>query len=118
MPNPTIDNRIAKAKLDRIIGEIQSERTFLTCGQHGYVAYIRNGQVNPPAPRGCPDCWKAYYFTIHAMQAPEARYEHLQELEEVIRHTTEFAEKGKFGGDFELYSPSDPRFKVKIEKEK
>lgn len=115
--NPTIDKKLAKSKLDRIIQELQGEKIFLTCGKHNYVAWVKKGAVNPPQPRGCPDCWKAYFFTLHAMTAPHARYEHIQELKEVIRHTVEYAEKGQFGKDFELYEPGDPRFKVKIEKD-
>ena len=119
MFNPTINKGLAKSKLDRIIDELKSEKLFLTCGKHAYVASFSKskGGVMPPQPNGCPDCWKAYYFTLHALTAPHLRYEHLQELEEVIRHTVEFAQKGKFGKDFELYEPTDPRFKVSISKD-
>jgi hypothetical protein len=115
--NPTINAKLAKSKLDQIVQELQSEKLFLTCGKHQYVATVKGGVVNPPAPRGCPDCWKAYYFTVHCLCAPHMRAEHLDELESVIRHTVEYCEKGQFGSDFELYSPGDPRFKVSFDKE-
>jgi hypothetical protein len=81
------------------------------------VATVRKGAVKPPEPRGCPDCWKAYFFTIHAQTAPHLRQEHLDELESVIRHAVEFSEKGQFGKDFELYEPGDPRFQITIDKD-
>lgn len=94
--NPTIDKRLAKSKLDRITDELNSGKLYLTCGRHSYVAYVKQGGVTPPEPRGCPDCWKAYYFTLHCITAPHQRYEHLEELNEVIRKTVEMVEKGKF----------------------
>jgi hypothetical protein len=115
--NPSIDKKAARRKLDRIVSEIQSEKLFLTCGQHAYVAYIRNGIVNPPQPIGCPDCWRAYFFTLHAMTSPELRQEHLDELEEVIHKTVEYERQGKFGDDFQLYEPGDPRFRLEVHKD-
>ena len=115
--NPTIDKRLAKAKLDRIVDELKSEKLFLTCGKHSYVAYVKNNVVRPPQPTGCPDCWKAYYFTLHAITAPHLRQEHLDELDEVVRKTVEYQKKGRFSEDFELYSPQDSRFSINIEKD-
>jgi len=99
---------------ETILSEIRSEKFIPTCGKHGYVASRKkNGKIRiiPPEPNGCKDCWFAYYLTDHALTPPEKRQERLDELEEVIHHTVEFAQKGKFS-DMELYEPGDPRFVI------
>lgn len=77
-----------------MVGEIGGGKIHLTCPAHHYVA----GKL-PPQTKGCPNCWKAYYWFDYATTPPHMRYERLQELESVIHHVVEFAEKGKF--DFE-----------------
>jgi hypothetical protein len=117
--NPTLNKSILKNKLDHWIAEIQGGQIYLTCSKHGYVARRSgtrgDGGLIPPQPRGCPDCWRCYFVADYCLNNPETRYEQLQQLDEVIHHTVEFAKKGKFGADFELYEPGDPRFQIKIE---
>jgi hypothetical protein len=107
---------LAKEKLDRIMEEVQGGKVLLTCKKHNYVG----GKIppNPDGPsRGCPECWKCYYWWDFATTPPHLRQERLDELEMVVHHAVEFAEKGKFGNDLELYKPGDPRFQVEIEKD-
>lgn len=115
--NPTIDKRLAKQKLDRIFGDLKSGTVVLTCGKHGYAAYVQKGAIRPPAPNHCPLCWEAYLVTDYAMTDPNIQYERLAELEEVIHHAVEFEKTGKFGKDFELYAPGDSRFEVHVAKD-
>jgi len=110
----TPEQKAAKQKLERIMDELKSEKLFLTCGKHSYVAWVKNHVVNPPKPISCPFCWKAYFFTVHAQTAPHLRQEHLEELEEVIRKTVEYEKTGKL--DYELYSPGDSRFAINVER--
>jgi hypothetical protein len=103
-----------------VLGEIASEKVLLVCGRHNYTAARKrvNGTVCiPPNTRGCKECWKVYYFTDLALTMPAKRQERLDELEEVIHHAIEFEKSGKFGKDFDLYEPGDPRFGVEVEKD-
>lgn len=103
-----------------VLSEISSDKVHLICGRHNYTAARRRGNAIlavPPETRGCADCWKVYYITDLALTDPSKRQERLDELEEVVHHAIEFEQKGEFGKDFELYETTDPRFKIKIEKD-
>lgn len=50
----------------------------------------------PPKSSGCKECWLAYYIYDIASTPPSLRKERLDELESVIRHTAEYAAKGKW----------------------
>lgn len=109
-----------KPILKDVLGEIASDKVQLICGYHNYIATRKrvNGTVCvPPETRGCAQCWKVYYVSDLALTPPSKRLERLDELEEVIRHAVEFERTGKFGKDFDLYTPGDPRFGVEVEKD-
>jgi hypothetical protein len=114
--NPTRHSAVPKD----VLGEIASDKVQLVCGHHNYIATRKrvNGTVCvPPETRGCAQCWEVYYFSDLALTPPAKRQERLDELEEVIRHAVEFERTGKFGKDFDLYAPGDPRFGVEVEKD-
>jgi hypothetical protein len=105
---------------ETVLAEIRSQKLTLMCGKHRYTAArVKNGKIRviPPEPNGCKECWEVYYITDFALTPPEKRPERLDELEEVIHHTVEYEQKGKFGKDFTLYEPGDPRFQVRVEKD-
>lgn len=70
------------------------------CPDHGYWF---KGQ--PPIVHGCRECWAAYYFASWAIGG--GKTEHVDQLEEAIRHAGELADKGEFDfkpelGDFQI----------------
>jgi hypothetical protein len=95
-----------------VLSENESERVNVVCPKHNYV-----GNKIPPTPNGCKHCWMAYYVWDLATTPPSKRQERLDELESIIKHAVEFEQKGTFGKDFELYEPTDPRFRVDYEKD-
>lgn len=105
--------KFSEHELGRLLAERDSERVLLKCSKHDYTA-----SKIPPKTSGCKFCWEAYYVFDIASTPPHLRQERLDELEAVIRHTAEYAKTGKFGKDFELYEPGDPRFQVEYEKDK
>ncbi len=106
MPNYT------REQLDGIVKELGGGQLLLVCQKHNYTA-----SKIPPPPRGCADCLNAYFVWDYATTPPHLRKERLEELESIIKHAVEFDVKGKFGKDFELFNPGDPRFKVSYEKD-
>lgn len=107
--------------IEQLLEEIRTGRTLLVCKKHNYMAAQRRKSGNlvpiPPEPRGCVECNKVYNYTQYAMTPKETRQESLDEYEGVIRHAVEFDKTGKFGSDFELYGPRDPRFEVTYERD-
>lgn len=61
----------------------------------------------PPLTHGCAECWHSYFFGRWAETG--AKQEQVDQLESVIRHAAELAEKGEF--DFK------PDYEMKIENE-
>jgi hypothetical protein len=103
-----------------VLDEINSGKLTLVCGRHNYTAARKraNGTFAiPPEARGCVQCWRVYYFTQHALTAPNKRQEALDELESVVHHAVEYEQKGSFGKDFQLFEPTDERFAVTIQKD-
>lgn len=98
--------------IQAVLEEKDSERLQLSCPKHRYL-----GGKLPPETKGCKDCWMAYYVWDLATTPPSLRQERLDELESVVRHAVEYEQKGRFGKDFTLYEPTDPRFEIKIEKD-
>jgi hypothetical protein len=94
---------------------------ILNCAKHNYVAAQRRttGAVVaiPPKSTGCVECWKCYYVTDYALTPVDTQAQRLDELTEVIHHAVEYEKTGKFGKDFELFEPTDTRFKVEYERD-
>lgn len=61
----------------------------------------------PPLTHGCRDCWEAYFIGQWCQAG--GNKEHVDQLEEAIRHSAELADKGLW--DFK------PDFHVEIDKE-
>lgn len=72
------------------------------CETHGYWY-----KGSPPLTHGCRSCWESYFVGQWAQAG--AKPEHIDQLEEAIRHAAELADKGLW--DFK------PEFNVKIDKE-
>src|SRR5437899_2890859 len=102
-----MSKQYTQTQLAGIVSELNSGKLYVTCGIHNYV-----GGSKPPQTRGCSKCWMAYYVWDLATTPPHLRKERLDELEGVVLRAVEFERTGKFGKDFELYEPGDPRFKV------
>lgn len=101
-------------KLSRLLEEVRGGKVLINCAKHNYVG----GKIPPnPDKATCPKCWEAYYVWDYAMQLPWKRQERLEELDEVVHHAVEFAQKGTFGNDLELYEPGDPRFQIDYQKD-
>lgn len=72
------------------------------CETHGYWY-----KGVPPLTHGCRECWHAYFYAQWAQAG--AHPEHLDQLEEAIRHAAELEDKGQW--DFK------PKFDIKIDKD-
>lgn len=70
------------------------------CGEHSYHGPSKTNRDIKPF-KNCARCWFVFYLHDMASTPPHLRAERLAELEEVIHHATELADKGKF--DFEPY---------------
>lgn len=73
------------------------------CPDHGYWF-----KGEPPLTHGCRECWHAYYYAQWAIGG--AKPEHIDQLEEAVRHASELADKGEFD-----FKPRLEDFKIERE---
>ena len=96
----------AAEKADFLAEALDPAKLQLICGRHQYV-----GSETPPKPRGCRECWQAYWMHKIATTPPHLREQRLAEAEKLLRDAIQLAERGQF--DFEPY----PHPHVEISKE-
>lgn len=79
---------------------LDPHKISIFCGVHQYYGPSKTNKKIAPF-KGCSRCWLVYYIHDMATTPPHLREQRLAELEEVIHHATELADKGQF--DFEPY---------------
>ena len=86
-PNPTWSAQ----NVNDWAGEVlNKEKVLLHCGDHNYVA-----SDTPPPPRGCVNCWKAYWWFKIASTPPHLRQERLEQAMKMVRDANQAVEGGE-----------------------
>jgi hypothetical protein len=75
---------------------LDKEKIQLVCAKHNYL-----GSNKVPQPRGCKDCWMAYYWYMIATTPPELRRQRVEEAYQALKKGVDSWEKGKW--DFEPF---------------
>lgn len=83
-----------------LLEALDPRKISIFCGLHDYHGPSKTNKEIKPF-KNCSRCWFVFYLHDIASTPPHLRAERLSELEEVINHATELADKGKF--DFEPY---------------
>jgi hypothetical protein len=87
-PNPTWSAQ----NVNDWAGEVLNpQKVLLHCGVHSYV-----GSDTPPPPRGCKNCWEAYWWYKIASTPPHLRQERLEQAMKMVRDANQAVEAGKF----------------------
>jgi hypothetical protein len=73
---------------------LDPERIVLICDKHFYYG-------NGAPTQGCSGCWSVYFTHVIANTPPHKRDERLDQLEALVNHLAEAADKGEF--DISLY---------------
>lgn len=81
--------------MTRIYSDVMdTQKIQLICGRHNYIA-----SEKPPEPRGCKQCWEAWWWHKIATTPAHLRQQRLDEAISMARHANEAVERGEF--DFE-----------------
>lgn len=84
-----------EAEVTKLLGEVMDpNKVLLTCKRHMYV-----GCEKPPEPKGCKNCWEAYWWFMIASTPPHLRQERLEQAYRAVYDAVKMAERGEF--DFE-----------------
>lgn len=71
-------------------GEVfDDKKVLLHCGLHSYV-----GSDTPPKPRGCKECWQAYWWFKIARTPPHLRAQRIEEAIKMVRDANQAIEQG------------------------
>lgn len=73
------------------------------CPEHNYWYKGR-----PPLTHGCRECWQAFFYAQWALAG--AKSEHIDQIEEAVKHAAELADQGQFD-----FKPKLEDFKVEHE---
>jgi hypothetical protein len=77
---------------------LDKNRVHLVCSQYpnGKPHELYMGSATPPPPRGCANCWKAYWWYMIASTPPHLREARLAAAEKAVRDAVQWAEAGNF----------------------
>jgi hypothetical protein len=91
-PNPTWSAQ----NVEDWAGEVLNpQKVLLHCGVHNYIA-----SDTPPPPRGCKNCWEAYWWFKIASTPPHLRQERLEQAFKMVRDANQAIETGTW--DFQV----------------
>lgn len=103
-PNPTW----SAANVEQWAGEVlNTQKVLLHCGVHKYIA-----SDIPPLPRGCKNCWEAYWWFKIASPPPHLRRERLEQAFKMVMDANQAVEQGDWDFQVDLGYPE-----AKIEKD-
>ena len=82
-----------------LLAELEgSEKVQLVCSAFPngipHPQYV--GSNTPPPPRGCKNCWQAYYWHMVATTPPHLREEMLAKAEQAVANTVQAYEEGSW----------------------
>lgn len=86
---------------------LDPKKVLLHCGKHNYI-----GADTPPKPRGCKNCWEAYWWFKIASTPPHLRRQRLEEAMKMVRDAAQAVEAGTW--DFKV---DEGYAEAKIEKD-
>lgn len=89
-PKPVLG--MSDAQMEKYCAEVMDpQKVQLHCGVHSYV-----GSDIPPKPRGCKNCWEAYWWFKIASTPPHLRQQRIDEAYKMIRDANQAVENGDF----------------------
>lgn len=102
------------ADVAKLLSELMdADKIQLICSQfpdgRHHTPYVAKGA--PPPPRGCVNCWKAYWWHVAATTPPHLRAERLEQAYRAVYDANKLFERGEW--DLELADHAE----VTIEKD-
>ena len=104
----------SKEDIERLLSEVMDAKSItLVCSQfpdgRKHPAYAASNE--PPPPRGCKNCWQAYWMYSVATTPPHLRAELLEKAYKGVYDAVKAVERGQF--DFQPYD----RPRIQFEKD-